>query len=63
MKVILLRNDRFSQNGQELCLEEVDKLDFSLVWRWHLFLTIVRNNKDGKIFSISVGRNILSRKL
>ena len=30
--------------------EEVDKLDFSLVWRWHLFLTIVRDNKNGKIF-------------
>ncbi len=30
--------------------DQVDKLDFSLVWRWHLFLSIVRDNKDGKIF-------------
>ena len=30
--------------------EEVDKLDFALVWRWHLFLTIVRDNRNGKIF-------------
>ncbi len=30
--------------------DQVDKLDFSLVWKWHLFLSIVRDNKDGKIF-------------
>ena len=30
--------------------ESLDTSDFSLIWRWHLYLTIIRDNKSGQIF-------------
>ncbi len=30
--------------------EELSQLDFALVWRWHLLLAIIRDNKDEELF-------------
>ena len=41
--------------------ESLEVLDFSMVWRWHLYLTIIRDNEDEKIFVKDSGWKKFSR--